>query len=105
MEFGLWLSLLVKIGHIGTHVGASARLLANTRCVFVMRANVCALHVCAFGYSPPRARAYRFPTTAVGLRPPQTVPHCDRPAGTAASPGAPMGGAPNPNVEIPLERS
>ena len=28
-----------------------------------------------------------------------------RPAGIAASPGAPMGGAPTPNVEIPLERS
>ena len=41
---------------------------------------VCVWHAHAFGQSLPRARAYRF-LTDVGLRPPQTVPQCVRPAG------------------------
>ena len=64
--------------------------------------------VCARGMrvweSPPRVVRIAFPHGEGTAHNPKQPP-CDRPTGIAASPGAPMGGAPTPNVEIPLERS
>ena len=53
-------------------------------------------------HSLAASRAYGFPLMERGLRTSPNSPHCARPA--AASPGAPMGGAPTPNVELPLVR-
>ena len=65
-------------------------MLVFVRCaVLAVCARVCVWHV--FAREPAASRAYRFPTTAVGLRTTPNSPHVFA-CGHAASPGAPMGG-------------
>ena len=91
-------------GHVGTHVSTSLHACVRALgAVFVVRACACVLHVLARepAASPPVSLSHHVGGTA-GI---PKQPWCVRPAGIAASPGAPTRGAPTPNVEIPLERS
>ena len=99
LGFNVDLQICSREGH-----SACMRTDTSAHCVFVMRANACVWHVCAFSHCLAASAGVVLSPHGEGTAPIPKQPPCVA-YGYVASPGAPMGGAPTPNVEIPLERS